>query len=180
MGYVATNDAAFNAQLINFNSKLGVYDTQFGLTNGVNSYVANSAADSAYFNYILTNCVQNESRYHDWVSYKTLARKDSVNTVLGAPPAILPSIVNPGAVASGIEDRFRTLCQRIKAHGIYTANIGLDLGIEVSQSEQDMVAAKPALSIKIVARHPHIDWKKGGFTALDLNGTDDATGNYVY
>jgi hypothetical protein len=69
MGYVATNDAAFNAQLINFNNKLPNYAAQFGLTTGVNSDVANSAADAAYFNYILTNCVQNESRYHDWVSY---------------------------------------------------------------------------------------------------------------
>ena len=108
-----------------------------------------------------------------------MARKASVNKVLGAPPALLPVIVNPGAVASGIEDRFRTLCQRIKAHGTYTTNIGLDLGIEAPQSEQDLVAAKPALSIKIVAGHPHIDWKKGGFTALDLYGTDDATGNYI-
>ena len=177
--YVEASDVALNAQLTNFNSKLGSYAATFNLTTGVGGDVANSAADAAYFNYVVQNCIQNESRYHDWVAYKTLARKTSNNEVLGAAPAALPAIVNPGAVAAGIEDRFRTLCQRIKSHAAYTKSIGQDFGIEAPTSIVDLDSKKPILTIKITAGHAHIDWKKDGLDALDLYGTDDTTGSYI-
>ena len=86
---------------------------------------------------------------------------------------------NPGAVASGIEDRFRTLCQRIKSHGAYTSSIGQDLGIEAASSPVELDSKKPILTIKNIAGHPHIDWKKDGMDALDLYGTDDTSNAYV-
>ena len=177
--YVEKNDVAFNAQLQNFNSKLPSYDTTFGLTSGVNSDVSISADDGAYFNYVVQNCTQQETRYHDWVAYKTLARKTNNDDVLGTAPAALPAIINPGAVPAGIEDRFRTLCQRIKKHGAYTVGIGQDLGIEAPTSVVDLDSKKPVLTIKTVAGHPHIDWKKDNLDALDLYGTDDTSGAYV-
>ncbi len=177
--YVETTDVALNAQLQNFSSKLPGYATTFNLTTTTGGDVPSAQADAAYFNYVVQNCMQSETRYHDWVAYKILARKTNNNDVLGLPPAAMPAIVNPGAVPAGIEDRFRTLCQRIKKHGAYTVGIGQDLGIEAPTSVVDLDSKKPVLTIKTVAGHPHIDWKKDNLDALDLYSTDDTTGNYI-
>jgi hypothetical protein len=175
--YVVSDDLGFASQLNTFNSRLSTYSTLFGLTT---AEVSASAADAAYYKYVVDNQISHENRYHDWVSYKNLARKTSGNDVLGAPPAALVVAAPPTpTVQSGIENRFRTLAQRIKSHGAYNTSIGEDLGIEAPSTTVDLDNKKAVLKIKQVAGHPFIEWKKDGIDALELYGTDDTTGNYV-
>lgn len=174
--YVVHDDLGFSVQLNTFNGKLSNYATTFGLTP---AEVTASASDGAYFKFILDNLINHENRFHDWVSYKNLARKQSNGDVLGATPSALVLPANPGAVLSGIEDRFRTLAQRIKSHGNYNSSIGKDLDLEAPEVQVDLDTKKPKLKIKLVAAHPTIDWKKDSIDALELYGTDDSTGNYT-
>ena len=174
--YVPSDDLGFSAELTTFNTRLPNYSTLFGLTA---VEVAASNADAVFFKYIVDNMISHENRYHDWVSYKKLARKAVGIDILGAAPTPLTISAPPATVTAGIENRFRILVQRIKKHGAYNSSIGEDLGIEAPISALILDVKKPVLKIKLVAARPRIDWKKDGIDALEIYGSDDNTsGNY--
>lgn len=171
--YLETNDEKFAIQIGNFGSKLGDYLTLFGLAE---NEVTGAQEDAAYFQWIVSNVEKVDTYKRNWTSFKTIAKKGATNITNNTVPnpAVLDTM--PKAVAPGIQFRFTTLVNRIKAHQNYTVGIGQNLGIELSSIQKlDLDAAHPTLKIVIRAGKVNLDWKKGKFDGIVIE-KDSGTG----
>ena len=171
--YLESNDEKFAVQIGNFGSKVGVYQALFGLTA---SEVTGAQDDASFFQWTVTNAEKVDTYKRNWTSFKTIARKGAINITNNTAPdaPVLDTI--PTAVAPGIEFRFTTLVNRIKAHQNYTAAIGQNLGIEFSSTQKlDLDAAQPALKVVMRGGKVTLDWKKGKFEGIVIE-KDNGTG----
>ena len=162
--YLETNDEKFAIQIGNFGSKLGDYQTLFGLAD---NEVTGAQEDAAYFQWIVSNVEKVDTYKRNWTSFKTIAKKGATNITNNTVPNTAVLDTMPRAVAPGIQFRFTTLVNRVKAHQNYTAGIGQNLGIEFSSTQKlDLDAAQPTLKIVIRAGKVNLDWKKGKFDGI--------------
>src|SRR5665213_2502457 len=139
--YINQNDDAFNAQLQTFKGGIATYAAVIGVTA---AQIAGQSADADYFDYSLKcmNVMANGAL--QWTAWKNLTRGGGTPPASGAPvvPPVFPAAVP--AVAPGIEFRFRSLVQLIKASPNYNAAIGQALGIEgAEQTGPDLTTIQP-------------------------------------
>ncbi|HEY8901168.1 MAG TPA: hypothetical protein VIM61_12220 [Chthoniobacterales bacterium] len=165
--YLPDTDAGKDAFLTNFALKLPAYQTALQLSAGDVTAVQNAAA---LFHWARVTQEQTATSAKQWTAFKNRLRDGAVvapivlpvDPVIGAAPA-LPA---PGY---GIFKWIGQLVQRIKNSPAYTDAIGQDLGIIGAEQTFDPEAAKPVLTLRLVAGgQPEIGWKKGPFTALEI------------
>jgi hypothetical protein len=157
--YVKTNKAAFGLQLNTFRDNIGPYATLLGLTA---PEIASQAADADNYNYVIASLMTIDQCSQQWSMWERLIRQGGTAPSSGAP--VLPTLgAAPAAVDLGIEERFRTLVRRIKAHPNYNASIGDALGIEgPEQTPVDLSTVQPRLKLKISGGVVVIGWGWGG------------------
>ena len=81
----------------------------------------------------------------------------------------MPSIgTPPSAVSSGIFNRLVLLVIRIKQSVAYTAAMGQDLGVIPPVQNFDPNAMQPALTLRLEAGFPLLEWKKGESDGVHL------------
>jgi hypothetical protein len=171
--YLETNDEKFAIQIGNFGSKLGGYQTLFGLAE---NEVTGAQEDAAYFQWIVSNVEKVDTYKRNWTSFKSIAKKGATNITNNTVPNVAVLDAMPREVAPGVQFRFTTLVNRIKAHQNYTVAIGQNLGIELSTTQKlDLDAAQPTLKIVIRAGKVNLDWKKGKFDGIVIE-KDSGTG----
>ena len=162
--YLETNDEKFAVQIGNFGSKVGGYQALFGLNA---SEVTAAQNDAAFFQWIVTNAEKVDTYKRNWISFKTIARKGATNITNNTAPNAPVLDTMPTAVAQGIEFRFATLVNRIKAHQNYTVAIGQNLGIELTTTQNlDLDGAQPTLKVVLRGGKVNLDWKKGKFEGI--------------
>lgn len=162
--YLETNDEKFAVQIGNFGSKVGGYQVLFGLTA---SEVTGAQNDASFFQWIVTNVEKVDTYKRNWTSFKTIAKKGATNITNNTAPSAPVLDTMPTAVAPGIEFRFTTLVNRIKAHQNYTVAIGQNLGIEFSSIQKlDLDGAQPTLKVVLRGGKVNLDWKKGKFEGI--------------
>lgn len=108
-----------------------------------------------------------------WTTFKNILRDGPVSETPN-PPA-LPELGTVPALPPGIVPRLLDLVNRIKAAPKYTEAIGEDPGIVGPETLSDILSVKPILTIRFVAGHPEIVWKKQGLTSLEIQ-VDRGTG----
>ena len=127
--YLERKDEKFALQLDNFASKLSLYAALFGFTapevNGITD-------DAAHFSWMVNSYLKIETHKKEWTRYKTIHRNGEARVSTNPAPVTPVLTAMPLEVAPGVEYRFRTMVNRIKAHQNYTKSIGQNLGIEQS------------------------------------------------
>lgn len=164
--YVQTNDDGFNVQQQTFKNGIGGYSALLGLTA---AQIAAQLADADYFDYSLKclNVMANGAQ--QWTAWKNIERSGGAAPASGAPVApVFPAAVP--AVAPGIEARFRSLVQLIKANANYNTALGQALGIEgAQQTGPDLNTIQPVIDAIISGNHVTVKWGWGGNSAyLDI------------
>jgi len=164
--FMPSTDEGKNGLMLNVATRLPGF--QPTLTAITLADVTNQAADSLYFNYILTCVVATTTYGREWTAYKNAARNGTGPTLgpLPVAPVIAPA---PPAVAPGIIQRFLALVARIKTSPGYTDAIGQALGIIGAEHTQDPTTAKPVLVLTIAAGLVIVGWDKGDMTGLELH-----------
>ncbi|WNM18191.1 hypothetical protein [Flavobacterium capsici] len=162
--YVVRNDEQFSFQLDNFCNKIPAYQEMFNLSiddiNQVNK-------DSAYFKWAITAANRFADTKKSWTGFKNDLRFGTPLVTNVAVPATVDLEPIPGAVTAGIQFRFTTLVNRIKAHSNYTRAIGLDLGIESdSHNRIPIETAQPVLRAGMNGGNVNLYWKKGGYDGI--------------
>ena len=162
--YLETTDEKFAAQLDNFASKIDNYTTVFGFTP---AEVSSVKADALYYQWAVGNLLKVTTYKQEWTTFKGILRKGETNVNLNASPLVPIIEPEPPAVAPGIQYRFTTMVNRIKAHQNYTSSIGQALGIEApSVTSLGFDTAKPELKITMRAGKVNLDWKKGKYEGI--------------
>jgi len=164
--FMPTTDDGRNGLMLNVANRLPGF--QPTLTAITPADVAGQAADSVYFNYILSCLVTAITYGQEMTSYKNAARNGTGPT-LGPLPALPVLAPAPPAVAPGIIQRFLALVARIKTSPGYTDAIGKALGIIGAEHPHDYTNAKPVLVLTIEAGLVVIAWPKGDMTGLEVH-----------
>lgn len=155
---------AFAAQLQTFKNAIGAYAATLDLSAAA---VASQAADADYYSYVL-QCQQimlNASR--QWTAWKDIIRYGADDKPPSAAPVapVLPAAVPP--VDPGIEARFRSLRNQIKAHPASNKGIREAVGIEGAElTGPDYATVKPNITVTTSGTHVEIGWNWGGFASF--------------
>jgi hypothetical protein len=166
--FIPRQEAEKVTWLQNFANKLSGYATKYGITTAeVDDMVA-----AAIFYAFWANYLNQYSEYNKkLVQYRNELR-DGITD--GATASVLPDAPGlgtvPAAVPPGVFKRASSIAGVIKSRTVYTEADGLDLGIEGSEAAKtDLIAAKPAISIRLVqGGKPEIVWNKGDFDGIDI------------
>ncbi|MBB5349970.1 hypothetical protein HNR46_000191 [Haloferula luteola] len=163
--YIEQGNPSFSTQLLTFKNALGSYGVTLGLSE---ADMTQHGADADYLAYLLERdeVLKNASRQSS--AWTRLIRQGGTPTS-GAPVApVLP--VEVPAVGPGIEERFRALVRRIKAHPAYSEAIGLALGIEGSQTTgPELATLAPVLKLTVAGGKVEIAWGWQGYGShLDM------------
>jgi len=162
--YVETNDGKFAIQISNFGSKIGTYQTLFGLTD---SEVKSAQQDAVFYQWTVNTIEKVDTFKRNWTSFKNFTKKGGTYGISDVIPEVVSYDAIPPIVTSGVLFRFTTLVNRIKAHQNYTEGIGQNLGIELTAAQKlDMAGAQPVLKGGLNGNKVVINWKKGQFDAL--------------
>ena len=162
-GYVKDNDLEFVSQLSNFKDKLPAYQTVLGL----DAAVITSVTDDATFMAFAVTAIDTAKSYaQGWTSLKDDARGGKGTTPIASFPTPVDVTTPPTAVNPGIEDRFRSLVQQIKANPAYTEAMGEDLGIVAPQDTTELTA--PKLTVKLEGGVPVISFVKSKSDGIRL------------
>lgn len=161
--YLEQTDEKLALQLDNFASKLPLYATLFGFTP---SEVEGIVDDAAHFSWMIKSYLMIETHKKEWTRYKNIQKKGETHVTTNPAPVAPVLKVMPTAVAPGVEFRFRTMVNRIKAHQNYTKSIGQNLGIEKSVEILDIDAAQPVLKAVMRGGKVNLLWKKGRYSGI--------------
>ena len=163
--YVEFNDEKFAIQFSNFATKIGgAYEALFGLTPGEVISIQN---DAIFFSWTVNNLTKIDTYKKNWTSFKGILRKGEENVISNVFP--VPPVLDtvPTAVAPGIQLRFTTLANRIKAHQNYTTAIGQNLGIEpTAQQRMALENVQPTLKAIMRGGEVNLDWLKQGYDGI--------------
>ena len=132
-------------------------------------------ADQESLKYTLAACELYKAKAREFFQQSEFVRYGS-----GANPAPAPVVLPPAptVLASGVLNRAADLAVRIKRHRGYTVSLGLDLGIEGTESAGRGVGAKPSLSVTLKSGSPVITWQKGGSESVEIHA-DRGTGTFT-
>lgn len=162
--YLETSDEKFAIQLGNFASKIDLYKITFGLTDEETTSITE---DAAFFQWTVTNLKKVETYKRNWTSFKSILKRGETNVTSNTFPDYPVLAIAPKAVAPGIQFRFTTMVNRIKAHQGYTTAIGQNLGIEMTAAFRlDLDNAQPILKVVSRGGRVNLDWKKGKFDGI--------------
>ncbi len=170
--FIEKTDPAFNLQLKNFANKISNYSAALGLTA---AEVTAIKADSAAFDYILSNQLAIQTFAQNYTTFKSQLRNGSGLTLGGLPaqPVFPAAPPMPGV---NTESRLRNLLQRITHSTAYTTAMGQDLGIEASASIFNPAEGKPQFYIKFSSGgYPNLRWTRGKFQGVEI-WKDSGTG----
>ena len=178
MYYLKKRDEEFSAQLDNFANKVGTYAGLFNLTP---EEVEQSEKDSAYFAWSLLASKRYEDTKKGWTGFKNNLRRGVPNVTMNPIPGAVTINPIPEAVAPGVQFRFSTLVNRIKAHSNYTPAIGQVLGIENGSQSRTVPTenVQPALRVVMRGGMVNLDWKKGLYDGIVIE-KDNGTGFVVF
>jgi hypothetical protein len=169
--FVKGPDLEFVAQLKTFAHSLPTYADVLRIAPDEMEAVRRDAEAMA----AAVNAVTLSKSYaQGWTALKNLARRGGKPALPPFPtpvdtrtsPAAMLSSASP--VTPGIEERFRALARRIKAHPAYTVGMGEDLGIHADEDTTELTA--PVLTVKLDGRNPVISFKKGKSDGIRLYG----------
>jgi len=163
--WLENEDLKFVLQMDNFATKLPTYAVTLGL---LPADVAANKADSDFVRFAILGKTRADEYKQDWTKLKDQVRYGIGGNVLGPFPLAVDVTTPPPAVAVGVEERFRALVKRIKAHPNYTKGIGETLGIEAPVSSTDPILGKPTFKIYIDSSHPVLKWVKGAFQGVEI------------
>jgi hypothetical protein len=177
MYYLKKTDEDFSAQLGNFANKINPYVIMFNLTA---DDVSQMEKDSAYFAWSLVATKRYDDTKKGWTGFKNNLRRGVPNVTTNPIPEPVVVTPTPGEVAPGVQYRFTTLVNRIKAHNSYTSAIGQVLGIE--NSSQNRIAfenVQPNLKVVMRGGKVNLDWKKGAYDGIVIE-KDSGNGFVVF
>ena len=162
--WVVKNDEQFSFQLDNFWNKIPAYQDVFNLSG---EDLAQIDKDNAYFKWAITATNRYAETKKGWTGFKNNLRHGlPIITNIPVPVAVVVEPI-PGAVPAGIQFRFTTLVNRIKAHSSYTKAIGMVLGIEAdSQNRIPIENAQPVLRAGMNGGFVTVYWRKGGYDGI--------------
>ena len=153
-------DARLAAELQAFKDTIAPYATRLGLTP---DQIAAHAADTDYFNYVLSvqELIANGNK--QWSGWKMLLRNGGNQPSAGAPrPPVFPDA--PTAVGPGIESRFRALVKQIRSSANYNPSIGAALGLDdPGQTGPDYNTLAPEIHAAIGDMNVRISWNWAGY-----------------
>ena len=162
--YVATNDEEFSMQLDNFSNKIGGYAADFNLST---DDVDQSQKDSIYFAWAIRIIKRQDDTKKGWTGFKNNLRRNVPNVTTNKIPEPVDISPAPGEVPPGVQYRFTTLVNRIKAHNNYTKAIGQVLGIDDnSQNRVSIDDAQPRLRLAMNGGLVKVFWKKGPYEGI--------------
>ena len=162
--WVIKNDEQFSFQLDNFGNKVPAYQVMFNLTA---DDLAQVDKDNAYFTWAITATNRYAETKKGWTGFKNNLRHGlPIITNIPMPEAVDVEPI-PGAVPAGIQYRFTTLVNRIKAHSNYTRAIGVVLGIEGDIQNRPVDAtAQPILRAGMNGGHVILYWRKAIYDGI--------------
>lgn len=156
--FLPMSDADRAAWLTTFNTQIGQYAQQFGLTA---TDLATVQRDCTAF----TQTVQYNDDVHQHARAVALFKKQLRNASQQIPVTAFPVPPSPPTLtagqASGIFNRVVQLADRIRSHAAYTPAIGQSLGIVYPENNIDFNTIAPELTVRLDAGHPLLHWKKG-------------------
>ena len=158
MYYLKRNDEQFSLQLDNFANKIGNYAELFSI---LPAEVSSIQADNVFFAWTIQVVKRYDETKKGWTSFKNGLRF-GLNHINAdpIPDSVITSPV-PDEVEAGIQFRFTTLVNRIKAHQNYSVSIGLILGIEEQNSNRlPLENVQPILKAVMRGGIVNLDWKK--------------------
>lgn len=162
--WVVKNDELFSYQLDNFWNKIPAYQVMFNITN---DELAQVDKDNAYFKWAITATIRYAETKKGWTGFKNDLRHGIPVVTNVAMPTAIDLEPIPSAVPAGIQYRFTTLVNRIKAHSNYTKAIGMVLGIEAdSQNRIPIADAQPKLRAGMNGGFVNVYWRKGSYDGI--------------
>lgn len=177
MYYLKRNDEQFSLQLDNFANKIGNYAELFSI---LPAEVSSIQADNVFFAWTIQIVKRYDETKKGWTSFKNGLRF-GLNHIDAdpIPDAVITSPV-PDEVEAGIQFRFTTLVNRIKAHQNYSVSIGLILGIEEQNFNRlPLENVQPILKAVMRGGLVNLDWKKGGYDGIVIE-KDSGAGFVVF
>lgn len=165
--YIVKPDLGFSAQLQTYKNNIPSYS---GVLNTPTTQIGVQAADAAYFDYVLRCLAIIQNSAQQWAAWKDLIRGGGTPPSSGAPVAPVLPTPAVGAVAPGVEPRFRGLAQNNKKANAYNQSIGETLGIEgPDQTAPDLTALQPLITATTSGSRVEVGWGWQGNTAfLDM------------
>lgn len=175
--YVETNDEKFAMQLNNFATNIVIYAGLFGLTA---DDLSNANKDAAFFTWAIAGAKKYEDTKKGWTGFKSILRQGEPNLQNNDPPQT-PNLEPVAATVSpGVQFRFTSLANRIKANPNYTYAIGQILGIEVtSRARVAFENVQPLLKLVMRGGRVNLDWKKGMYSGIVIE-KDSGDGFVVF
>ena len=175
--WIESNDERFSLQLDSFSSKVGAYAVLFGLSA---AEVEQIEKDSAYFKWSITITKRFADTKKSWTGFKENLRFGVPNVTSNPIPQPVTVEPIPDEVPLGIQSRFASMANRIKASSNYTKAIGYALGIEdVVQNRQPLDSAKPPLKVGMNGGNVILHWKKGIYDGIVIE-KDSGNGFVVF
>jgi hypothetical protein len=167
--YLPTSDGGRLAWLVNFNSKIGTYADDFGIST---TEVTAIGTYLEMLQYILDLSERIRTFSQTLTRYKETLMIAPLGTTLGDVPSI--TIDTPPALTpAGIFTIISGIVQRIKGHADYTESAGEDLGIIGADIIIDYATLKPVLKITLDVNNPKIKYKKQRTNGINLYADHD-------
>lgn len=173
--YMPGRDDKKKTWLHTFASNLPTYNVKYGISAGEVSDMQNSDNYFSFWFDLLESVVDFKEKT---IQFKNELRSGVPSGATGTTPPVPPVFgAAPTAVEPGIFDRAASIGNRIKKHKDYVVSDGNNLGLEGAEKPApDLVNAKPAIKIVLIAGKPEIRWTKGLYDALHIEVDRDGTG----
>ena len=156
--------AVLVAWLSNFAKKLSKYKNKYNLTDAEVADMVTASIALSYWSEVI-NLTQEYSRGLTAFRQELLYGVESGSVVTLSP--VQPNLdAVPADIDPDIVGRAAAIGKRIKAHKDFTEADGQDLGLfgkEVTES-----GSKIAFTIRFLARHPELVWKKNHHTGIQV------------
>lgn len=164
MYFLKRNNEEFSLQIANFAIKIPVYEPTFGLSP---DDIVGVTKDSAYFQWCVISANQVADTKKGWTGFRNIVRYGQPYILDNPAPEAVEVAPVPSEVAPGIQVRFISLVNRIKAHPNYTEAVGLILGIESTPQNRVIGSGeKPQLKLITSGGNVIVQWRKGGFDGI--------------
>lgn len=151
----------------NFNSKIGGYKAKYGLTD---AQIAEVHIICETFIEIDDKINRNQATAKQMTEWRdnVLTGKPAGSQVPPAP--VFQAFALPAGAFIGLEEKFRAFVRDFKNNPAYTEADGIDLMIVAPETEEiDLDTVQPEIDIMSLPNGVvMIDWRKGMFTALEV------------
>jgi len=163
-GFIKQSIEDFNAQQINFCSKIGNYN----LDKVADDEIDDIIADAKYLSWEINTRKSYVITAHSWTNYGNalfFGADDGLDAIQPTTPIFE---VAPPPVHPGMRTRFSNIAANCKSSTGFTKNIGIDLGILATVTVFVPANGKPMVTSSLHVGHPFFRYVKGEYEGVQI------------